>query len=362
MSFSVMDGVNMGNANKVSVCFVSETGRGERPIQDPSVRYRCYHPAEVLSRNGAVCAVYSASSFYKCPNLNFDVYVFHRPSVARAGFSRVIESLKKAGKTLVAEYDDLIFGDEDIAMESSAVKNKTLTPEKAVTAFSNNLEALRFFDKISVSTDPLAGYASQYNPGARVHITPNIMPPSFIELHGREKTIHVPRENKAIGYFAGTKSHDRDFPIVAEVLHRVLLENRESSLMIVGPVAVPPGIAALPNVTVAPIVNFLRLPSLMTMCSTVIAPLEMSSFNACKSRVKFLEAALSGCHLIASPIPDMQKIGAERMTLAESKDDWYQALSSFVDDFGEDNKKSNFDYLCDNCNVNGLSSFWSDLK
>lgn len=343
---------------RVSVCFVSETGRADRPIQDPSVRYRCFHPAETLSRRGAVCAVYSASSFYKNPSLDFDVYVFHRPNVARAGFSRVMESLGKSGKILIAEYDDLIFGDEDVALVSSAVKNGTLTPERAIAAFSNNLEALKFFDKVSVSTEPLAEFASKFNPGSNVHVTPNIMPPSFIELHERERTIHVSREKKAIGYFAGTKSHDRDFPIVADALHRVLLENKGSSLMIVGPVAVPPGIAALPNVTVAPVVNFLRLPSLMTMCSTVIAPLEMSAFNSCKSRVKFLEAALSGCHLIATPIPDMKKIGTPRLSLAENKDDWYRMLSSFSENFGEAEKESNFNYLIENCNVDGLSSFW----
>lgn len=346
------------NNCRPTVCFVSETARGNRPILDPSVRYRCYHPAEVLSRQGYFCSVASAASFYEKPNLEFDVYVFHRPTVGRRDFLRVFEALKKSGKTLIADYDDLIFGDERVALSSSAVKNETLTPEKAVAAFSNNLQALSCFDNVSVSTEPLAIWASEYNAGAKVKVTPNMLPSSLLDWHATLQTHGLQRDPLAIGYFAGTKSHDKDFPVVAEVLHRVLLENKGASLMVVGPVKLPYGITALPNVTVMPVINYLRLPFLMTMCSTVIAPLEQSTFNECKSRVKFLEAALSGCRLVASPIPDMQLIGSPRLTLADSKNDWYQALSSFTKDFSEQQKKSNFDFLVDASHVNALAEFW----
>ena len=325
------------------------------------MRYRCYHPAEVLVREGHIASVYSAAQFYKEPNFDYDVYVFHRPNTARKNFLSVLHHLRRAGKVLIADYDDLIFGTEDIALQSSAAKNGTLTPERAVAAFASNLLGLREFDMVTASTVPLAQRVKEFNPGAEVSVVPNIIPPSILSMHGDLETHLVPRPSTSIGYFAGTKSHDRDFPVVADALHRVLMENPDFTLMVVGPVAVPPSLAALPNVSTAPVVNFLRLPGLMTMCSTVIAPLEMSDFNDCKSRVKFLEAALSGTRLLASPIPDMRAIGPGRLELMESLDDWYEALSAPMKSVDyRQQAGDNFEFLCSTSHVDGLTTFWSE--
>jgi glycosyltransferase involved in cell wall biosynthesis len=310
-----------------SVCFVSETGREERPLLDPSVRYRCFHPAELLSAMGLACSIYSAKQFHAEVCLDFDVFVFHRPNISRRNFVPLIEHLRRLGRIIIADYDDLIFGTEDIALVSSAVRNGTLTPEKAIRAFEANLGALRLFDRVTVSTEPLAEQVRRFHKGVDVRVVPNFVPPSMLEVHARIGTARLPRAAWQIGYFAGTKSHDKDFPLVAEALHRVLAENAEARLMVVGPVALPVGIASLPNVMVHDAVNYLRLPSIMSMCSTVIAPLEASEFNACKSRVKFLEAALSGCRLVATPIPDMRAVGEPHVTFASDTAGWYEALS-----------------------------------
>lgn len=327
----------------------------ENPLQDPSVRYRCYHPAEYLMESGHFCSVVSAAKFFDNPCFDYDVYIFHRPNIARSKFLQVISALKSLNKRLIADYDDLIFGTEEIAMASSAVKNATLTPERAVTAFANNLAGLLEFDLITASTEPLLERVKQFNPDANVAVVPNIVPNSILTVHESIGTPLRPRPATSIGYFAGTKSHDKDFPIAAEVLHRVLLENPDFSLLIVGPVAIPSGLAALPNVSAAPVVNYFRLPNLMTMCATVIAPLENSAFNACKSRVKFLEAALTGCRLVASPIPDMCAIGEEHMDLAANANDWYEALSNPLGvNERADLAKRNYAFLRSHLNVHGL--------
>jgi hypothetical protein len=110
----------------------------------------------VLAGQGHFASVYSAAQFYKDPNFDYDVYVFHRPNKARKNFLPVLHRLRSAGKILIADYDDLIFGDEEIALQSSAAKNGTLTPEKAIAAFASNRSGLREFDKVTVSTAPLA--------------------------------------------------------------------------------------------------------------------------------------------------------------------------------------------------------------
>lgn len=315
-----------------SICFVSETGRVNNPLDDPSVRYRCYHPAEVLMSEGHNCTVTSAEHFYKNPSLWYDIYVFHRPNAARSNFVRVQELLKKSGAVLIADYDDLIFGDKNIALVSSAVVNGTLTEEKAVKAFANNLDGLRSFEKVTASTTPLVEQAQEHNLDAKVLLSPNMIPPSVLSIHKDNGTPFTTRPLSNIGYFAGTRSHDKDFPIVQEVIHRVLCENPAFNFFIVGPVSIPPSLAMLPNVKTRSVVNFLRLPGLMSICSKVIAPLEKSAFNDCKSRVKFLEATLGGCRLISSPIPDMLAIGEEYITFCDNMDGWYEALTEPLDE------------------------------
>lgn len=311
-----------------SICYVSETGRIDRPILDPSVRYRCFHPGELLGKMGRMVAIYSAARFYDAPCLDYDVYIFHRPNVARKRFSQTVGKLKFLGKTLLADYDDLIFGGEELALVSSAVKNGTLSESAAITAFGSNLEALGFFDLVTTSTKALAEKVLEFNPSARVNVLHNFIPPSVLEVHDNLDTSSTPRSEFRLGYFSGTKSHNSDFPIVSDVLHKILSENRKSSLLVVGPVDLPPGISSLPNVTTLSAVGYWRLPSLMKQCSIVIAPLEETSFNRCKSRVKYLESALAGCRLVASPIPDMSEIGSNFIDLASSKNDWYNYLSS----------------------------------
>ena len=342
---------------KKSICFISETGCGDQPIQDPSVRYRCFHPAETLMQDGHFCTVYSAVQFYQNPCFDYDVYVFHRPNMVRVGFRDVITILRRLERRLIADYDDLIFGTADIALVSSAVKNYTLTPEKAISAFSSNLDGLQMFNRVTTSTDALAANVRKFNPGAKVAVVPNFVPESVLTLQENLGTPNRRRSPNMIGYFAGTKSHDRDFPVVEAALHRVLSENSQLSLVVVGPVLVPNVIASLPNVSTAPAVNYLRLPGLMAMCSTVIAPLEDGLFNTCKSRVKFLEAALAGCRLVASPIPDMTAIGSNHLTLAANLDDWYEALTDVPSDADRQALATrNFAFLKNQSTVDGLVS------
>ena len=77
--------------------------------------------------------------------------------------------------------------------------------------------------------------------------------------------------------------------------------------------------------------------------------------------MKFLEAALSGCRLLASPIPDMRAIESGRLELMESSDDWYEALSAPVKSVDYKTQAAeNFEFLRGSTHVDGLTTFWSE--
>lgn len=326
--------VRMAGSGKLElrqrICFVTETGRGDRPILDPSVRYRCYHFAEELSKSGYIVSIYSAKQFYSDIIADYDTYIFHRPNIGRLNFERTVMFLQQQGRRIIADYDDLIFGDAETALESSAVKNGTLTPPLAIAAFSSCLRAMDLFDHFTASTEPLAKQIRRHRPEAMVAITPNFLPNALVEMHQALGTPDRPRYGRNIGYFAGTKSHNLDFPIVAPALARFLSEDRRIHFTAVGPVELPGSIASLPNVRQMGAVAYSRLPDLMSGFATVIAPLEKSLFNECKSRVKFLEACLAGCRLVATPIPDMVTAGNDSLAFANNDDDWYENLLTEV--------------------------------
>lgn len=176
-----MQKIGFGRDNvRQRICFVTETGRGDRPILDPSVRYRCYHFAEELSKVGYLANVYSAKQFYADPTADFDTYIFHRPNIARLNFERTVAFLRERGRKVIADYDDLIFGDAETALESSAVKNGTLTPALALTAFSSCHKAMDLFDHFTTSTAPLASQVRRHRPDAMIVVTPNFLPNALL--------------------------------------------------------------------------------------------------------------------------------------------------------------------------------------
>lgn len=342
---------------KHSVCFISETVRHDRPRLDPSVRYRCFHPAEQLLAAGHLVTIQSAEQFFAAPAYDYDAYVFHRPNGSRPGFAQTLDRLRGMNRVVIADYDDLVFGDAETAGQLAAVRTGRTPVDVAAAAFAANLAALQRFDRVSVSTGPLWLAVARYLPAAQIRITANFVPRSLREALAGTGLAYRARSPGRIGYFAGTGNHHRDLAQVGGVLHRVLTEDPRTSLLVTGPVTLPPALAVLPNVQLAQTVDYAHLPHRMALCSTVIAPLEDTLFNACKSRVKFLEAALAGCRLVASPIPDMQIIGAGHLDVATNPDEWYDALSAPPEpaEAMATRRQRNLDYIDDHANTSGLA-------
>lgn len=330
-----------------SVCFISTTKQIARPILDPSTRYRCYHPAEKLSKQGSIVSICSAKHFIEHPCFDYDIYIFHRPNLA---LIKIIKCLKALKKIILADYDDLIFGHENYALESSIAKNNTSIPkEKIIQSFKNNLDALKEFNHFFVSTKPLAKKVVEFQPNAQIYIQENELPNSVIKPYLEKKLPFHERKKETIGYFSGTLSHNHDFPIVEDVIYDLLIEKPWFEFKVVGALSLPKKIQKLKNIKIMPVVNYYKLPKIMSECYTVIAPLEKSVFNECKSRVKFLEAAISGCRLVATGIQDMKEVGENHLHIPKTSDEWYQLLANPDDDTKNQQRiRRNVEYISKN--------------
>ncbi|MFG6370324.1 MAG: hypothetical protein K1W12_00760 [Turicimonas muris] len=325
------------------ILYISNSRHVKNLLSDGSSRYRAFHMAEALKKMNAVVSVTSAKEFVERPSDFFDIYIFHRP-----GFSQrnLIEKLKEKKKILIADFDDLIFGDENIALASSLFINGNASASEAIDSFNKNLAVLSLFDNISVSTYTLGEKVKEFFPEKHVGIIHNFIPDSVLAAVRSQRLLSEPKDNDLILYASGTASHKYDFQMVEEELIYSLDRNKHLKLLVIGVLPASPRIMNHPSVFFRSPVPFLQLFKLMSRASFSIAPLERTVFNSCKSNVKFLESCLAGNILIASPIGDFQRVSDANIYLAETKDDWREFFTEEIHKIKVEEKLvENFDYL-----------------
>ena len=161
------------------VLFVTQTARVAAPYLDPSVRYRCYNPAEVLEDEGFVADVIAQQKLTRNLTENYDAFVFHRPNGGDPNLFMCLDAIRKRGCPVVADYDDLIFAPEH-ALESSIFLNGVLNEVQTRSTFNNNYLGFMQFDSFTVSTGPLRDQILKLKTDARVTVVRNGLSQNFI--------------------------------------------------------------------------------------------------------------------------------------------------------------------------------------
>lgn len=313
---------------KPSVLFVSNTSRHTRPYYDPSARYRCFNFAQSLSAERHPTSCVSQAVFQKQPEMfsGYDYFVFHRPALTPELAEFLIST---PTEKLIADFDDLNFSVSH-ASETPAVRTRS----ENVSTVSKNLAkiagAASLFTQFTSSTTPLARYISELFPAKKSIVIHNGVDPTFAGISQLVRDRSPVNERPyTYAYFPGTASHNPDLQMIESSLRDALGSDRSLKLLIVGPVKIPNALAEYSaQIHKADYVAFHDLPNLMAKSKFVLAPLEATEFNQCKSGLKYFEAALSGCTVIASPIPDIDRFDSILLRKCKTADDWREALLS----------------------------------
>lgn len=139
-----------------------------------------------------------------------------------------------------------------------------------------------------------------------------------------------------IGYFSGTKSHQKDFSIVVPALLKIMDEFPHVHLYVGGYLDLN---SCFDNVHARikrlPFVDIERLPYNLAKVDINIAPLETNNpFCEAKSELKYFDAGLLRIPTVASPV-DAYKWAIRNGSngfLADSPADWYDCLKKLVED------------------------------
>jgi glycosyltransferase involved in cell wall biosynthesis len=285
------------------IAFVACNKNAARFAEDASFIYRCANMAHALKVQGHTVWMGHVS---KLPwRGRWDVVVFHRP---RAGWrlTALVTWLRRERARTVADVDDLVFY-PNLARYSPGVANNLVSLKTTVQQFSAHQRALASVDRITVSTPPLIAYALAHFKQAKVAVIPNAVHWSWREFPAYKKP---ERPGRLIGYFPGTRSHDRDFAQVAPVLQSVLAQCPDVRLSVTGPLDFE--LDARPGqVERHDKMPFDRFHENVQRCDVNLAPLEASPFTACKSALKVIEAGYWNIPTVCSPLPDAQRfVGA----------------------------------------------------
>lgn len=306
------------------VSFIAGNRDIDRFRGDASFVYRCENIGKALVAEGG------AVRFVHIRNLDRSghgtVSVFHRPR-ASLRLRWLVAGLRRLGP-VVADFDDLVF-DPSFSAYSPGVLNGLVSPR--LTRWHARLHrlALPWFDKIVVSTEPLAEHVRRLLPGKSVSVVPNAVHRDW--RHSHLDTVPVAERERCLTYFPGTRSHDRDFAVIKEPLSRFLRMHPDIKLRVTGRLAFDLD-AFSGQVIHEERVPFEDYMSRVRSGWVNLAPLEETPFNRCKSALKVMEAGYWEIPTVCSPNVDVERFAGAGAWIAKTPEQWLEHLEQLLDD------------------------------
>lgn len=279
---------------------------------DASCRYRIGHFLELTRGASAVRAPVLPDSMLEgttrvvCVRPTYDVDVMKQ-----------LERLLRRGVEVIVDYDDLMFaGDIDGLPNHLRRANASICG-----ALSLSVGVPRF----TVSTAALAVELSAASQTNKISTVRNAISGRWVRQGRLRWNAPVDR---VLRYFAGSPTHDGDFAVAADAVAAFLWEHPSFRLELVGPVDVDTAIFPPSQLSHLRKVPYDQLPKLLMSSWVCLSPLAPNRFSACKSAIKFLEAAAFGCPTLASPNEDVlhhvERGGS--VALCENEGDWVSEL------------------------------------
>lgn len=250
---------------------------------------------------------------------------------------RILDEAARLRIPVVYELDDLIYRRE---MTAANPNLDTLPPDLRAAVIRGSEGYHRALSQAQFnlsSTLPLLDDMRAVN-GRPGFVVENGIDETMLSIaEGLRVQPALPHRNDEIvvAYGSGSRAHDHDFLLVASALARWLEKTPDGRLKVLGPVRIPDELAAFSDriirrTEVLAYGEYLRE---LSSSAISIAPLSDDPFNAFKSQVKYLESALVGVPLIASPMVYSNYIhDGHTGFLARTDAEWLEALTALADD------------------------------
>lgn len=287
-------------------------------------RYRAYNMAQTINTRSRR---FSASYFFlsDLPLVdNFpdyvDIFVLVRFRFG-GGIGRLIDQAQSKGKKVIFDMDDLLFSASHTSTVASTL-NFGLEPGLVLDnwyALASRLGHTLSLCDGALTTTPTLAHHIEKEAGIMAAVIPNFLNEEqlAISAHLSENPPPRPIDTFNIGYFSGSKSHARDFAVVAPALASVLSARKDMKLTIAGILDLPDVLKPLENqIERLPFMDYVSLQSAVARVDLNIVPLQENVFTDSKSELKYFESAAVGTPTVASPTEVYRRI------ISDGKNGW----------------------------------------
>ena len=314
-------------------------------------RYRVDHQIEQLEASGLSCSFvnydridindikyYRGFVFFRCPITN-EVKEF-------------ITAAKAENKTVFFDIDDLVI---DKKYTDTIKYLKTMNKDELALyndGVSRMQETLKMCDFAITTTERLAEELKNYV--KEVYINRNVASEKMAEVSLKAiKEVKKDDDKVIMSYLSGSITHNDDFKMILPVVQRLMKENNNLYLKVVGLLDIPEELQEFKSrILTAPFVSWLELPKIIASIDINLAPLEISIFNEAKSENKWVEAALCKVVTVASDFGAFKTCitDGENGLLCNNEDEWYNKLNKVIKDKEYRDKIANnaFNYVIKN--------------
>ncbi len=303
-------------------------------------RYRALHLVEQLQ----LCGV--ETRFVHLTDLGFervinscswDVVLLHRTPYPQY-LGRIVEQLKKQGTLILSDFDDLLFDPSAFQFINSPDFADSVRANLYIETIQNTQKMLEFSDGATASTCYLADQISRLCKPVWIHR--NAFSLEMHNICSEANAVGFARDSRrvVIGYASGTPTHNRDFEMIRPALKQILLTYPQVDLRIIGPLDPGDGWGGTADrISHVSLVPWRRLPWLLGDFDINLAPLVTDNpFAQSKSEIKYMEAGMVGVPTVASPTDAFAFAirSGQNGFLANTHDEWVDALSALVEDLG----------------------------
>jgi glycosyltransferase involved in cell wall biosynthesis/SAM-dependent methyltransferase len=261
--------------------------------------------------------------------------------------AQAVAAARSAGARVVFDVDDLMFDCEVARLDViDGIRTQGLTEQQVQAHYTRIHTTMVAADYCTAPTEELAARLRRFGRPALV------LPNGFDSLTYQvsRRAVRRRRAEKSdgllrIGYAGGSRTHQRDFQVVAEAIVRVLRERSHCRLVLfrssdgtvpileLGEFPVFQGIED--RIEWHNFIPLTQLPEKIAHFDINLAPLEVGNvFCEAKSELKYFEAALVDVPTVASPTGPYRRAIRDGVTgfLADHPEQWYATLLRLVDD------------------------------
>jgi glycosyltransferase involved in cell wall biosynthesis/SAM-dependent methyltransferase len=311
--------------------------------ETPGHQYRVVRLADAIDRLGGratVLDVAQAAGGRIGDLVDADVVILWR-TMWSADVKQVVRRAWQAGARVVFDVDDLMVDPDMATLDTiDGIRTQGLTEEAVRDMYALVRRTAEAADACICTTTELAAPLRRI--GKVTHVVPNgFDDDTFVRsrLAVRVRAAGVDDALCRIGYAAGSRTHQRDFAVLAEPLAEVMGAHPHTRLVLFRGAfdldEFPMFDDLRDQVEWRDIVPLAVLPTELARLDVNLAPLEVGNpFCEAKSDLKFFEAALVDVPTVASPTGPFRRSIVDGVTgfLADGPEEWRSALEKLVVD------------------------------